>query len=85
MTLGQDLLADWVMISMEELASKSPFGDGRVELGLAFDGFFLPKEVVVGLFKKAKELGMKLITLHMSRSAIFGTISIHSIRHQADL
>jgi hypothetical protein len=53
------MLADWVMSTLDDLAAKAPFGDGRVQLGLAFDGFFLPKEMVVSLFDKVKALGIK--------------------------
>jgi hypothetical protein len=72
-TLAQDMLADWVTNDLESLASKAPFGDGLVQLGLAFDGFFLPKEVVVALFQKVKALGIKLITSHYGRGVITGT------------
>lgn len=65
-------LDDWVMTTFEELAAKAPFGDGRVSLGLSFDSLFLPKEVVQGLFGKAKDLGVKTITTHVVRGPIFG-------------
>ncbi|KUJ08673.1 Metallo-dependent hydrolase [Mollisia scopiformis] len=67
---GHDMLPDWVMTTMKELASKAPFGDGRITLGLAFDALWMPKEVVVNLFTKAKDMGIKLITTHYVRSAI---------------
>jgi hypothetical protein len=35
------------MSTFESLAAKAPLGNGRVQLGFAFDGFFLPKEIVV--------------------------------------
>jgi len=69
---AQNLLADWVFSNLDSLAAKAPFGDGRVQLGFAFDGFFLPKEAVVSLFDKVKALGIKLITLHYGRNAIQG-------------
>lgn len=64
------MLADWVMATLEDLSLKALFGDGRVQLGLAFDGLWLPQEVVVGLFEKAKSLGVKLITTHYVRSLV---------------
>ncbi|KAE8451450.1 hypothetical protein EG329_004079 [Mollisiaceae sp. DMI_Dod_QoI] len=67
---SQDMLPDWVMSTMSELASKAPFGDGRITLGLAFDGFWYPKEVVVDLFTKARDMGIKLITTHYVRNAL---------------
>ncbi|TVY44940.1 5'-deoxyadenosine deaminase, partial [Lachnellula occidentalis] len=69
-TLGQSLLAEWVMETLEELGSRSPFGNGRVQLGLAFDGTYLPKEVLVKLFSKAKAAGVKIITTHYVRAAV---------------
>ncbi|TVY32636.1 5-methylthioadenosine/S-adenosylhomocysteine deaminase [Lachnellula subtilissima] len=69
-TLGQNLLAEWVLKTLEELGSKSPFGNGRVHLGFAFDGTYLPKEVLVNLFSKAKAAGVKIITTHYVRAAV---------------
>lgn len=59
-----DLLPPWVMSTLEELvAHKSP-ADSRVQLGFAFDGLWLPKEVIVSTFDKVKSLGIKVITTH---------------------
>ena len=60
------------MDAMEALAAKAPFGDGRVTLGFAFDGFFLPREVIVPLFEKVKSLGINTWTTHYGRNAIQG-------------
>ena len=68
--MAPDLLPEWVMAHLDALASKAPFGDGRVSLGFAFDGFFLPKEVVIPLFDKVKSLGIKVITTHYGRSVL---------------
>ncbi|KAJ5572744.1 Metallo-dependent hydrolase [Penicillium hetheringtonii] len=64
LTTCDRLLDDWVINQFEELASQAPFGDGRVHLGLAFDGFLLPRDQVVSLYNKARELGTKVITSH---------------------
>lgn len=64
LTLSQDILADWVWKQLDNLAAAAPWGDGRIQLGLAFDGFFLPKEVVVALYERARKAGIKLITTH---------------------
>jgi cytosine/adenosine deaminase-related metal-dependent hydrolase len=45
---------------------------GRVHAGLGFDLFFLPKEMVQGIWAQAQQLGVKLITSHVSRGAISG-------------
>ncbi|KAI9704305.1 MAG: hypothetical protein M1836_007166 [Candelina mexicana] len=60
----EDLLPIWVMDQLEELGRQAPFGEGRVELGFAFDLLFLPKEMVIGIFERARKIGVKLITLH---------------------
>lgn len=64
LTTSDGLLDDWVINQFEELGSQAPFGDGRVHLGLAFDGFMLPRDQVVSLYNKARELGTKVITSH---------------------
>jgi hypothetical protein len=64
------MLADWVMSTFEELVSQAPFGNGRVQLGFAFDGWFLPKEVFLPVVEKVKGLGVEIITTHYVRNAI---------------
>ncbi|KAL4895154.1 hypothetical protein BDV59DRAFT_192088 [Aspergillus ambiguus] len=61
---ASDMLADWVLKQLDELGAAAPWGDGRVQLGLAFDGFYLPKDVVLRLFERARKAGVKLITAH---------------------
>jgi hypothetical protein len=63
----QNMLKEWVMKEFEELALKAPFANERVQLGFAFDGMWLPKEVLVPLFEKVKGLGVKTITTHYTR------------------
>jgi hypothetical protein len=70
--MSQDLLPDWVMNTFEELASKAPFGSGRVQLGFAFDGLWLPKDVLVPLFEKVKAMDVRTITSHYLRNPIIG-------------
>jgi hypothetical protein len=61
------------MNTFDSLVSKTPFGNGRIDLRFASDAlFFLPKEVVVPLFDKIKAQGIKVITVHYSRNAIQG-------------
>ncbi|KAJ4988123.1 amidohydrolase [Stagonosporopsis vannaccii] len=68
LTFHPNLLEDWVMQTFEELANQGPFGAGRVTLGFAFDLFFLPPEVVKGIFAQVKGKGVKTITTHGSVS-----------------
>ncbi|KAF7294537.1 5-methylthioadenosine/S-adenosylhomocysteine deaminase n1 [Mycena indigotica] len=67
---------DYFDSQLADLAKQQPFGDGRVQLGLAFDSFFLPKEMVIERFEKARSLGIKLITSHYVRGAVFGPHSL---------
>lgn len=68
--LNPNLLEDWVLETMDDLADKAPYGKGRVQIDLAFDGYFLPKEIVVGLFERAKSHGIRTITSHFVINAL---------------
>ncbi|CAG8890496.1 unnamed protein product [Penicillium egyptiacum] len=61
---ADDMLGNWVHKQLDEFATSAPWADGRVHLGLAFDGYSLPKEVVIGLHERARKAGVKLITAH---------------------
>jgi cytosine/adenosine deaminase-related metal-dependent hydrolase len=52
------------MQTFSELADASPFGDGRVTLGFAFDMWYLPSEMVQGVFDKVEEKGIRTVTVH---------------------
>lgn len=64
LVLAGDMLDDWVFKQLEDLAATVPLGDGRVQLGLGFDGLFLPKDLVVPLYDRARKAGVKVITSH---------------------
>jgi cytosine/adenosine deaminase-related metal-dependent hydrolase len=64
LTYHQNPFEDWVMQTFNELADHGSFGEGRVSIGFAFDLFFLPAEMVKGLFAQVKEKGVKTITCH---------------------
>lgn len=68
--LGPDgsLLDDWVVEHLQDLGAAAPFGDGRVQLGLAFDAFTIPHQKVVSFYERARKLGAKVITSHYKRS-----------------
>jgi hypothetical protein len=74
-TLAQNVLEEWVMTAFEQIASKAPFGGDRVQLGFAFDGLRLPKEVLEALFEKVRKAGVKTITTHYSRSPLLRKFS----------
>ena len=53
--------------TFEELAKATPWGDGRVNLGFAFDGFpFVSKEYLDMLMSKVAEYKIPLIQTHYS-------------------
>ncbi|KAF9893182.1 hypothetical protein FE257_011605 [Aspergillus nanangensis] len=59
-----DMLDEWVLQQLDELTLSAPYGDNRVQIGLAFDGWFLPKELVIALYERARRHHAKLITTH---------------------
>ena len=62
--IDPELIPAWSLNELQRLASVQPFGDGRVMLGLGFDGLYLGKFYVTDLSKKARYWGVKLITTH---------------------
>jgi hypothetical protein len=64
MAFEQNILDEWVLKHLEDLAATGPSGKGRVQLGVAFDAFFLANEMVVPLYEKVRKAGMKVITSH---------------------
>lgn len=83
LTVSGSLLDSWVVKNFDQLGAMFPFGEGRVQLGLAFDGLMLPREQVVSLYQKARKLGAKVITSHHVRT-FFGKkqcYSIFRVRH----
>lgn len=60
------MIAPWAVDTLEELSTHAPFGNGRVALGVAFDGWFLPKEMLVPMFDKIKKMGVQYLTTHNS-------------------
>ncbi|RDW85548.1 hypothetical protein BP5796_03873 [Coleophoma crateriformis] len=84
-TLNPNLLEDWVLQTFDSLASKAPYGQGRVQIGFAFDSWYQPRETIVNLFAKVKAAGVKLITSHVVRNAITGLHSVPQIMHNYGL
>lgn len=63
------------MAFIEEWASQEAIGDGRFQIGYAFDFFSLPKDIVVGAFERVRRAGVKRITCHIVGKLGFGTLS----------
>jgi hypothetical protein len=76
--INQDFLPDWSLDQLSELATKLN-GDrtSRVEVGLGFDAWFLPKDFVLGAFERLRKSGVRLVTTHVVRNAFFGR-SLHT-------
>jgi cytosine/adenosine deaminase-related metal-dependent hydrolase len=66
LTFHSNPFEDWVMQTFNELADHAPFGDERVTLGFAFDLWFLPAEMIKGVFAQVNAKGIKTITCHGS-------------------
>ncbi|VTT57404.1 unnamed protein product [Fusarium fujikuroi] len=49
---------------VEDLAQRGPFGNGRVNVGVSFDGYHMPQQELEKLFRRALNAGIKLITSH---------------------
>ncbi|OQV08097.1 hypothetical protein CLAIMM_12416 isoform 2 [Cladophialophora immunda] len=62
----QPFIAPWAMDYLKTLSLRAPFGDGRVQLGVAFDGWFHPKETLSEFFDSIRKLGIKYLTTHNS-------------------
>ncbi|KAL7901625.1 hypothetical protein HDV63DRAFT_404819 [Trichoderma sp. SZMC 28014] len=74
--MNTDFLPSWAVEQVEELIKAGPYGNGRVNIGLAFDAVFLPTELVADLYKRVRQAGAKVITTHYARNAIFGQHSL---------
>ncbi|EHK39606.1 uncharacterized protein TrAtP1_006897 [Trichoderma atroviride] len=72
LTMNTDFLPSWAVEQVEELIKAGPYGNGRVNVGLAFDALFLPTEIVADLYKRVRQAGAKVITTHYVRNAVFG-------------
>lgn len=67
--LNPAYIAPFALDALKRLAERAPFGNGRIKLGVAFDGWFLPHEVIKSLFQEIKKTGIKHITTHNAPSA----------------
>ncbi|KAE8354083.1 hypothetical protein BDV28DRAFT_156522 [Aspergillus coremiiformis] len=59
--------------TFDQLATMNPFGPpGRVRLGFAFDGLYLPGEVLKEVYGRVRQVGAQLITSHSVYGVAFG-------------
>jgi cytosine/adenosine deaminase-related metal-dependent hydrolase len=74
--LEADPLQSWVLTTLIDLVRGSPYGSGRVQIGLGFDSYHLPEEQIQSLFRDVKAAGVKLITSHYVRNAQYSSSSL---------
>lgn len=66
--ITENPLADYVLPKLDSLASQSPWANGRITLGFAFDGFrFLPPDHLQDLMDRLARSAVQVITYHYSR------------------
>lgn len=68
--IDKEVFPDWWHSTLESLAKTQPFGNGRVTLGLSFDMFKLPRDIVTDIWTKCRKLGLKILTTHYSAPAM---------------
>lgn len=75
--LSQDVWPAWVMETITKWGKElvGTQNESRVLPGLGFDLYFLPKEMIQGIWKQSKEVGVKLISSHLQTGAITGNDS----------
>ncbi|KAF5594944.1 5-methylthioadenosine s-adenosylhomocysteine deaminase [Fusarium pseudocircinatum] len=71
--MEEELFPAWFFEQLASLCKAGPFANGRVTMGFAFDSFYLPKDVVVGIFNQVRGLGIKTITSHYVPSLLPGS------------
>lgn len=59
-----DVIPEWWWGQLRRLAREQPFAQGRITVGLGWDTFYLPREMVVNVFEEVRAMGVKLITCH---------------------
>ncbi|KFY63339.1 hypothetical protein V496_04024 [Pseudogymnoascus sp. VKM F-4515 (FW-2607)] len=69
---SSSILPPQTLDHLESLALAQPHANGRVTIGLGFDFYFLPRETVIGIFERFRKAGVKVITSHVTKNAIFG-------------
>jgi cytosine/adenosine deaminase-related metal-dependent hydrolase len=66
-TLNMAGFDEHVLPTLDKLAKSSPWADGRVSLGISFDGFpYIPQQYVEMLMAKVQECKIDLIQTHIS-------------------
>lgn len=69
-----DILPEWAITQLGDWAEKynQRAAPSRVEIALGFDFYFLPREMVLGIFEQLREKGLRVVTSHIGRNALMG-------------
>ncbi|KIW83485.1 hypothetical protein Z517_02730 [Fonsecaea pedrosoi CBS 271.37] len=68
----QDLLPEWALKQIAELAQTQNQPGAVVEIGMGFDFWFLPQEMVLGMLAKLRQSGLRVLTSHAGCNAFMG-------------
>lgn len=64
MEAAPDLLADWVISTLVDIAKGGPYASNRVNISLCFDSLFLAKDIVLPIYDAAKKVGVDYFQSH---------------------
>ncbi len=81
----QDPVPDWALKQLGELIEKHQQSRSLVEIALGFDLWFLPKDMVLGMFESLRQKGMRLVTAHVGHNAFMGDCPLPHIDILADI
>ncbi|OQV09033.1 hypothetical protein CLAIMM_13215 [Cladophialophora immunda] len=68
----EDLLPEWALTQIAELAQKHNRPAATVEIGMGFDFWFLPHGMVLDMFGKLRKSGLRVLTTHVGCNAFMG-------------
>ncbi|OAL37484.1 hypothetical protein AYO20_03333 [Fonsecaea nubica] len=68
----QDLLPEWALKQIADLAQTHNQPGAMVEIGMGFDFWFLPQEMVLGMLAKLRQSGLRVLTSHAGCNAFMG-------------
>jgi hypothetical protein len=74
----QDPIPAWALEQLGDLIGKHNKPTSPVEIALGFDLWFLPKDMVLGIFDSLRQKGLRLVTTHVGRNAFQGA-SLHAM------
>ncbi|KAJ9615762.1 hypothetical protein H2200_001839 [Cladophialophora chaetospira] len=68
----QDLIPEWALKQLGDLSEKHNSPGSLVEVAMGFDLWFLPKDMVLGIFGALRQSRLRLVTAHVGRNAFMG-------------